>query len=191
MNKFFQAAAIIPASFWSSLLRAQENQQDEFWSKLLALCGKAYSGQIAMASADDSTFHGKTIVIHARICAGDNVLIHLHIGENRSITWIISKSAELITFRHDHRNEDGSESYFSWYGGTTTNRGTAWTQFFPADQGTLDKSVEAAGKVWWLEFRPDDLLIYHQDDLVSSRRTSLVFDISSPVDPPPMPWGWE
>jgi hypothetical protein len=67
------------------------------------------------------------------ICAGVNKVAHIHVGENRSRTWIFSRTVQGILLKHHHRHEDGSEDAVTQYGSWTTLRGSASQQFFPTD----------------------------------------------------------
>ena len=173
-------------------LKAQElHAQDSFWTSIQTLCGKSYPVSEIKAPEGDTAFAGKDIIVHARICAGNNIIMHLHVGENRSRTWILSKTKEGILFKHDHRHPDGAEDAITQYGGWTTNRGSASRQFFPADQETVDMIPAAAGNVWWFDIIPEKTLTYHLIRVGTNRVFSLVFDLSNPVDHPPLPWGWQ
>ena len=125
--------------------------QDSFWNHLQGLCGKSFRFSDIKAPAGDTLFLGKEILIHARICAGNNIIMHLHVGENRSRTWIFSRTEQGIVLKHDHRKADGSVDEITQYGGITNNLGTATTQYFPADEETRQVLPAAAANVWWIE----------------------------------------
>jgi hypothetical protein len=173
-------------------LKAQElHAQDSFWTNVQALCGRSYRASEVKAPEGDTTFLGKEIVVHVRICAGNNMIMHLHVGDNRSRTWILSKTSEGILLKHDHRHPDGAEDAITQYGGWTTNRGSASRQFFPADEETTDMIPAAAGNVWWFEIIPEKTLTYHLIRIGTDRVFSIAFDLSHPVEHPPLPWGWQ
>jgi hypothetical protein len=170
---------------------AQTNTQDDFWANMERLCGKSFQAIEIIAPQSDTVFKDKQIIAHFRICAGANIVVHLHVGEERSRTWIFSRTEQGIVLKHDHRKPDGSEDKITQYGGTTTNTGSTGTQFFPADEETRQILPAAAGNVWWIEIKNDTSFTYHLHRLGTDRKFSITFDTSSPVEHPPLPWGWE
>ena len=89
---------------------AQEAPQDAFFARLAALCGQAYAGRVVSPpAAGDEAFAGKALVMHVRDCAGDTIRIPFHVGEDRSRTWVATRTADGVRLKHDHRHEDGSE----------------------------------------------------------------------------------
>ncbi len=173
-------------------LYAQEfHAQDSFWNHLQGLCGKSFRFSDIKAPAGDTLFLGKEILIHARICAGNNIIMHLHVGENRSRTWIFSRTEQGIVLKHDHRKADGSVDEITQYGGITNNLGTATTQYFPADEETRQVLPAAAANVWWIEIKDEGTFTYNLHRLGTDRKFSILFDTKNEQATPPMPWGWE
>src|SRR5688500_4033809 len=66
--------------------------QDAFWASLQGLCGRAFGGTLTQGSAADSSFAGKALVMHVRQCSPAEVRIPFHVGEDRSRTWIITRT---------------------------------------------------------------------------------------------------
>jgi hypothetical protein len=66
--------------------------------------------------------------MHVRRCEEDEIQIPLHVGENRSRTWIITRTDTGLRLKHDHRHPDGSEEEQTQYGGDTEDSGTATEQ---------------------------------------------------------------
>lgn len=173
----------------------QASSQDQFFDQLAQLCGQAYAGRLTHhARPGDDGWLGSDVLIHVRSCTDDEIRIPLHVGENRSRTWVIQRRDDRLILKHDHRHEDGSEDTVTWYGGHTLDEGRPSRQTFPADAYSqslflangLEPSIE---NFWSLELHPGQLLVY---EMVRSRRHFRVeFDLGSPVDPPPPPWGWE
>ena len=107
------------------------------------LCGQAYAGKIAEStSATDSAFADQTLVMHVRACGENEIKIPFHVGENRSRTWVITRTATGLRLKHDHRHEDGTADKITQYGGDTATVGTATQQDFPAD--TLTAQINSA-----------------------------------------------
>jgi hypothetical protein len=108
--------------------------QDRFFAALSAHCGKAYEGRIASPPVEaDAAFAGKRLVMHVRSCSPGEIRIPFHVGEDRSRTWVVTRTANGLRLKHDHRHEDGSEDKLTQYGGDTNAPGTATRQEFPAD----------------------------------------------------------
>jgi hypothetical protein len=109
-----------------------KNQQ-VFWQELQKLCGKAYQGTVVTAPANDTTYTNKTLLLHIKACSDGQIRMPVVVGNDYSRTWILTKNADELDLRHDHRHPDGSSDKVTMYGGHTTNDGTETTQFFPAD----------------------------------------------------------
>src|SRR5687768_1132945 len=121
-----------------------------FWKELQKLCGKAFIGAVAAAPADDTTFKDKALVMHVRACEKDRIRIPFIVGDNRSRTWVLTRKADRIELRHDHRHEDGKSDAVTMYGGWTTSPGMPTRQVFPADAETYKIIPAAATNVWWI-----------------------------------------
>lgn len=161
--------------------------QDQFFAQLESMCGQAFEGEATLVSGDG--FDGR-MVMHVRRCSSDEIQIPLHVGENRSRTWIVTRTDQGLRLKHDHRHEDGSEDEVTQYGGDTRDAGTATMQAFPADAFTAELLPEAATNVWSLTVEPGERLTYHLTRNDEPRAT-FTFDLSQTVEPPPAPWGYE
>ena len=116
--------------------------QDAFFERLSALCGKAFEGRVASPAVDaDAAFAGKRLVMHVRNCSTDEIRIPFHVGEDRSRTWVVTRTGAGLRLKHDHRHEDGSEDALTRYGGDTVQAGTAERQEFPADRFSKEMFV--------------------------------------------------
>ncbi len=163
--------------------------QEEFWSALESLCGMAFEGELAERVPPDDVFTDRHLVMHVRECDPDVIRIPFHVGEDRSRTWVLFRTDDGLRLKHDHRHEDGTPEDLTWYGGDTTDEGTAYRQEFPADQETADMLPEAATNVWTIEVRPGEVFTYALRREGTERRLRVDFDLSQPVTPPPPPWG--
>lgn len=164
--------------------------QQEFWANLEALCGKAFRGGVTDISAVETDFSGE-MIMHVRRCDPNEIQIPLHVGEDRSRTWILTRTAEGIRLKHDHRHADGSEDETTQYGGDTAEPGTPHRQRFPADAYTAELIPEAATNVWTIELVPGDYFTYQLVREGTDRRVRFTFELDDEVDPPPPPWGYE
>ncbi|HYW13776.1 MAG TPA: hypothetical protein VE871_17570 [Longimicrobium sp.] len=184
-------AAVLAACGASLPARATMGEQDAFWASLQAMCGKAYGGQLVEGSAADSSFRQNALVMHVRQCSQNEVRIPFHLGENRSRTWIVTRTDAGLRLKHDHRHEDGSEDRVTQYGGDTRDAGTATRQEFWADAHTATLIPAAATNVWTMEVIPGgQRFAYALRREGTDRRFRVEFDLARPIAPPPAPWGY-
>ena len=164
-----------------------------FFDDLSALCGKAYEGRIVSPIVPaDAGFAGKRLVMHVRECSADTIRVPFQVGDDRSRTWVFSRTAAGIRLKHDHRHEDGSEDKVTQYGGDSIAPPAAARQLFPADAFTkalLVREGNAAGaaNVWAVELHPGRTFGYELRR--PGRFFRVDFDLTRPVAPPPPPWG--
>ncbi|QOC24024.1 hypothetical protein IC757_07960 [Wenzhouxiangella sp. AB-CW3] len=172
-----------------------DNPGERFWEALTELCGKAFSGEMTgFARPSDDGWLGREVIMHVRECSEEEIRIPLHVGENRSRTWIVSRTDDGFRLKHDHRYDDGSEESVTWYGGQTTDPGRSWRQTFLVDDYSralfLANGLEASiDNLWSMEVRPGEQFAY---ELVRPGRVFRAeFDLTRSVEPPPAPWGHE
>jgi len=164
-----------------------------FFASLSALCGKAFEGRIVSPPvAADASIAGKRLAMHVRECPADTIRIPFHVGDDRSRTWVVTRTAGGYRLKHDHRHADGSEDKVTQYGGDTAAPGSAARQEFPADVFTkalLLREGNAAGvaNVWAIEVHPERMFAYELRR--PGRFFRVEFDLTRPVTPPPPPWG--
>lgn len=167
---------------------------DAFLAGLAGHVGQAFEGRIVANEPADASdpFSGRRLLMHVRRAMPGHVEIPFLVGEDRSRTWIITRTSDGLRLTHDHRHEDGSEDDLSRYGGETRTDGTARRQEFPADLLSIDLFVThdllaSATNVWAMEIDPGHMFAY---ELTRPGRTFRVeFDLTRPVPPPPAPWG--
>ena len=135
--------------------------QLEFFKNLSQYCGSAFEGKIINGSPTDTAFNGKTLVMHIRSCDETTIKIPFFVGEDKSRTWVITKTSKGLELKHDHRHEDGTSDVITMYGGHSTNGGSVSRQLFPADQETADILPLAIGNIWWIDFVQDSVFSYN------------------------------
>lgn len=182
-----------PASESTAAPAAQRAPADQFLAALKTHCGKAYAGRVVSTDKADADMMGKPLIMHVRGCEQNRVEIPFHVGDDRSRTWIITRTDTGLRLKHDHRHEDGSVDKVTMYGGDTANAGTATRQEFPVDAESittfrangLDQSVT---NIWAVEANADTFAYELKRE---GRFFRVEFDLTKPVAVPPAPWGWE
>jgi hypothetical protein len=140
--------------------------QEAFFDRLIALCGQRLEGRIVSPPvAADADFAGKTLIAHVRDCSPQEMRIPFQVGNDKSRTWIVTRTSSGLRLKHDHRHEDGTEDRISQYGGDTLTPGTAHRQEFPADLFTRELlvregNVAGAANVWSMEAGHPSYLAY-------------------------------
>lgn len=163
--------------------------QAAFWSQLGALCGKAFGGHVAESVPPDTVMSRQTLVMHVRECGADTIRIPFHVGENRSRTWVITRTATGLRLKHDHRHEDGAPDSVTQYGGDTRDAGQPDRQEFHADSLTAALIPAARTNIWTVELQPGRLFVYALRREGTDRRFRAEFDLGTAVEIPPAPWG--
>ncbi len=157
---------------------------DAFFGRLQALCGKSFAGRVVTTDPLDADFAGKRLVMRVTGCTATEVRIPFSVGEDRSRTWVITRTAEGLRLKHDHRHTDGTEDELSQYGGDTETRGSASRQEFPADAFSrtlfLGKGNPASvTNVWAVEVHPGQTYAYELRR--PNRFFRVEFDLSKPL----------
>lgn len=163
---------------------APADPQQAFMDRLLALCGKTLEGRIVSPPVPaDADFAGKRLVMHVRDCSPTEFRIPFHVGEDRSRTWVVTRTPTGLQLKHEHRHEDETEDKLSQYGGQTVQLGTARRQEFPADQFskelfTRENIPQSIANVWAMEVEPPGFFVYEL------RRPNRFFRVEFGAPPP-------
>ena len=187
---FIGAALVLGVSACATAPGA--SPQDQFFDNLRALCGQSFEGRVVTTDAADASFASERLVIQVRECSDDVIRVPFHVGENRSRTWVITRTDTGLRLKHDHRHEDGSEDVLTQYGGDTANVGSAERQEFPADEHsrtlfTQNNIPQSVANVWAVEVHPGRTFAYELRR--PNRYFRVEFDLTRPVAAPPAPWG--
>jgi len=174
---------------------APASPQDAFMARLQALCGRAFEGRVVTSDPADAAFAGKRLVMHVRQCSAGEVRIPFHVGDDRSRTWVITRTPGGLRLKHDHRHQDGTPDELTMYGGDTRSPGTAVRQEFPADAYSIalftrtNRSVSNSN-VWAIEVTGTAFAYeLRRPPIPGGRFFRVEFDLARPVAPPPPPWG--
>lgn len=163
---------------------ASAEPRDAWFARLTALCGKTYEGRVVTTDAADADFAGKRLVMQVRDCSAQEIRIPFGVGEDRSRTWVLTRTAEGVRLRHDHRGPDGKPDGLHWYGGATTDAGSDSRQEFPVDAFSVelfnawDASVSTTN-VWAFEVHPEQMFAYELRR--PNRHFRVEFDLTRPV----------
>ena len=168
---------------------------DAFLAALTPLCGKAYAGRVKVDTppSANSPFAGKQLTMHVRECSDDVVRIPFHVGDDRSRTWVLTRTATGLRLKHDHRHVDGSDDKLTMYGGDTASPGTASRQEFPVDAESIalfqrEGSAASVTNTWAMQVVPGKIFVYELSR-PGGRLFQVEFDLTKPVTAPPPPWG--
>ncbi len=178
--------AILLALGLSACVSAPEpaSPQDSFFQRLSALCGKSFAGKMIAGNESDASFATAELRAHARECSDREIRIAFDVGEDRSRTWIITRTDGGLRLKHRHMLKDGSEDPVSQYGGDTSVAGTPARQEFPVDEFskamfTREGRTVSNTNVWAFEVEPGQTLVY---ELARPGRLFRVsFDLSKPM----------
>ncbi len=193
MNRIAAAFAPLAALAACAVVPDAPSSQDQFFQRLLTLCGQAYEGRVVSPPVEaDRNFAASRLVMHVASCTESEIRIPLHVGEDRSRTWVISRTPEGLRLKHDHRHEDGSEDVLTQYGGDAPPPGTARRQEFPADAHSralfVRENIPQSGtNVWAVEVDQHRMFAYELRR--SGRFFRVEFDLTRPAPAPPPPWG--
>ncbi|MFS0769268.1 hypothetical protein ABC397_10140 [Brevundimonas sp. 2P06AA] len=173
-----------PATPAATADAAPATAQDAFFANLTALCGQRFEGKVVTNEAANSDFVGKRLLMHVRDCSKDEIRIPFWVGEDRSRTWVVTRTESGLRLKHDHRQPDGKTDPLHWYGGDTKNEGTAERQEFPVDQESIDlfnaqDASVSTTNVWAMEVRPGKTFTYELRR--PNRHFQVDFDLTKPV----------
>jgi len=183
MKQIVALAAAIALSACATL-PAGAPQQDAFMASLNALCGQRYEGRVVTTDAADADFANSRLIMHVRDCSADEVGIPFDVGEDRSRRWIITRTAQGLRLKHDHRDEQGVIHGYHMYGGDTVGPGSAERQEFPVDQESIAQFIAGDAQVsttnvWAVEVHPGRMFAYELRR--ANRHLRVEFDLTDPV----------
>jgi hypothetical protein len=134
---------------------AESDAQAAFFEQIRARCGSRFEGQSSFPEDPGEAFRDKTLIAAIETCGEHQIRIPFHVGEDRSRTWILTRTDQGLQLKHDHRHADGTPDEVTMYGGTAQTPGTALAQSFPADEHTANLIPDAASNEWFLSLSSD------------------------------------
>lgn len=168
-----------------------QDVQRQFFDAIARRCGEAFGGRLVSTDAADADMARQSMVMHISRCTADEIRIPFHVGDNRSRTWVLTRTTQGLRLKHDHRHADGSADAITQYGGDSVNPGSATRQEFPADAQSIALFTANAmqvsnGNVWAVEV-DDNRFAYELRR--QGRWFRVEFDLTQALAPPPAAWG--
>jgi hypothetical protein len=163
---------------------------ERFWQAMQPLCGQAFEGRLAEGTEpSDAEIGRERLVAHVRDCSEREIRIPFHVGEDRSRTWVLTRSEAGVRLKHDHRHEDGSEDEVTQYGGDTKDAHDGLSLDFHADAYTAELLPAARTNIWTMAVEPGKSFTYMLRRDEQGRRFRVEFDLGRPGPEPPPAWG--
>jgi len=139
-----------------------------FLNNLSALCGETFVGEATYPDDTDLVLVGTELRAQITECEDEMVRIELiRDGDYWHTAWVLEMREEGLHLYHDHLGDvrtmdDLGEGDYHGYGGYADDRGSAFSQHFPADEVTAEMIPEAATNVWMMELDlENDRFIYY------------------------------
>ncbi|RUO56573.1 hypothetical protein [Pseudidiomarina homiensis] len=170
----------------------QPSTHDAFMAKFQPYCGKAYAAEV-VADNQPSEAWQQELVVHIRDCEANVIRMPLHVGEDRSRTWVLTRTEQGIDFQHIHLHEDGTPDDVSPYGGHTVASGDENMQAFPVDEAskalfTLNGLDVSTNNTWIISFEGETM---YYELTRPGREFRVAVDLSQPIAEPPAAWGYQ
>ncbi|NVJ97236.1 MAG: hypothetical protein HWE25_03730 [Alphaproteobacteria bacterium] len=158
---------------------------------LASQCGKAFEGKVVRDTENSAAWAEARIVMHVRDCGAEQIKIPLHVGDNRSRVWVLTRlDSDKVQLKHDHRHEDGHSDDVTMYGGIA-DAADAPILSFPVDQESITmfeaNGLSASVRNTWHMRTTGDVFQY-QLTRPSGRDFIVEFDLTKPVPAPPAAW---
>lgn len=136
---------------------------EQFMATLQSMCGQRFEGALSYAIDPNNPYVGQQMST-AIVCKDASVRLPVAVGEDRSRTWIFTRTAAGLDLRHDHRHADGTPEPVTMYGGLASDGGSALSQSFLADSMTFKLFPGSETNIWTIGFSQDrTVLTYHLD----------------------------
>jgi hypothetical protein len=160
---------------------------DRFFNSFSRYCGQSFSGKLAAGDASDTAFANADMRAQFEVCDATRIEIKFDVGEDRSRTWIITKTPTGLRLKHRHMLKDGTEDPVSQYGGDTVDSGSATRQQFPVDDYskamfTKEGRTVSNTNVWAFEIEPGASFTYELSR--PNRLFRVAFDLAKPMKSP-------
>lgn len=150
---------------------------DSLFDTLHGLNGKSFAGRMTFP-ADPTHEMNQPMTITVEVISDNEIRVPFQVGENKSRTWILTRSQDGIQLKHDHRHQDGTPDALTNYGGLAKKVELSTLLIFPADAETIEMLPEAASNVWSLRLSPDNTQLHYYLERHSKPRFEATFDLT-------------
>jgi hypothetical protein len=165
-------------------VQAPSSPLDAFWANIAVHCGQSFDGRIIanIPAQPSDAFTGQRLVMHIRECSDNEIRIPFHVGNDRSRTWVLTRTESGLRLKHDHRHDDGTPDAVTMYGGDTIDPGSAMRQEFPVDAESI-RLFEREGltasviNVWAMEIVPGERFVSELARPGTDRMFQVEFDL--------------
>lgn len=147
------------------------------FDSLAELDGKSFGGRMVYPDKPDHEMN-QPMKITVQVVSEDEIRVPFAVGENQSRTWIIRRSADGVSLKHDHRHSDGTPEELTNYGGVDTAQLLGRQLVFPADDETKAMLPEASTNVWTLRLSPDGKQLFYYLERHKESRFEAAFDLA-------------
>lgn len=152
-----------------------------FFNNLASLCGQSFKGEQVYRSHHGESWAGRDMIMYVTVCEDDHIYIPFHVDDDHSRTWMFTAEEEGLRFRHQHLHEDGTHEDGSMYGGYADDNGTAFVQYFPADEYTAGVIEDGGGNLWTVSIDEEFTTFSYRLDRDGEKRFEIVFDLTNPL----------
>lgn len=163
MKSCFLLFSAVCLTFGCAAPASAADARDQFMATLQSMCGQRFEGGLTYAIDPKNPYVGQKMSTQI-ICSSTDVRLPVLVGEDRSRTWIFTRTGTDLELRHDHRHPDGTPETITMYGGLANDAGSAISQSFPGDAITFKLFPGSETNIWTVSFSPDgSVLTYHLD----------------------------
>lgn len=135
----------------------EESKQHTYFAMLQEMCGEEFKGETVFPDDPEHEMYGADLYMKIESCSEDEIRMPFHVNDDRSRTWVLSKTDQGLLLKHDHRDPGtGIEHDLTQYGGYSNVHGAKNIQYFEADEQTAQMLPEAATNVWMMEVNPEE-----------------------------------
>ncbi|MRX27107.1 hypothetical protein [Kangiella sp. HZ709] len=166
--------------------KADTAMQDAYFQSLILQCGKTFVGKTVFPDDPNHDFAGKTLVAHLQSCTDKEIRIPFQVGEDKSRTWIVTKTEQGLLLKHDHRHKDGTPDEITMYGGYAGSykgsKGAPFKQHFLADKYTAKLIPAASSNVWTISLDPEKMQLTYDLERHQKPRYKAILNVQTSND---------
>ena len=155
--------------------------EQAFFNNLAQLCGQSFEGQQEYMREGRESWEDMYFVMHVTVCENDSIHAPFHLDDDHSRTWMFLVEEGRLRFRHDHRDPDGTPQQSTMYGGYADGNGSAFKQYFPADDYTIDNRLSSPNSVWIVELAEDMSTYSYSLHAGDTKIFKASFDLENPL----------